>query len=134
MSGTQASCWDKWNGNGVLMNAQLYWSRAAAEMALFGILVYLEAFSLYIEKTGMVSASETDGTRFETRFHWRSPVSLVHVKSDVGQTSLLWCGAEVWRGRCELRCRPRNLTAIQNYEVLPKIASKGDVNITKLST
>ncbi|GBM78685.1 hypothetical protein AVEN_244358-1 [Araneus ventricosus] len=29
---------------------------------------------------------------------------------------------EVWRGRCQLKCCPRNLTAVQNYEVGAKIA------------
>ncbi|GBL93442.1 hypothetical protein AVEN_59651-1 [Araneus ventricosus] len=29
-------------------------------------------------------------------------------------------GVEVWRGECQLRCR--HLTAVQNYEVRPKIA------------
>ncbi|GBO42600.1 hypothetical protein AVEN_120709-1, partial [Araneus ventricosus] len=34
---------------------------------------------------------------------------------------------------CKLRCCPRNLTAVENYEVSPKIrvASKREVNITK---
>ncbi|GBM92883.1 hypothetical protein AVEN_205215-1 [Araneus ventricosus] len=36
------------------------------------------------------------------------------------QTPFRWCGAEVWR--CQLRCRPRHLTAVQNDEVRPKIA------------
>ncbi|GBN64508.1 hypothetical protein AVEN_114426-1 [Araneus ventricosus] len=39
-----------------------------------------------------------------------------------GQTSSRWCGVEVWRGGCQLRCRPRHLTEVQNYEVRPKIA------------
>ncbi|GBM53949.1 hypothetical protein AVEN_79921-1 [Araneus ventricosus] len=29
---------------------------------------------------------------------------------------LVWCGAE-----CQIRCRPRHLTEVQNYEVRPKI-------------
>ncbi|GBL78703.1 Jerky -like [Araneus ventricosus] len=33
-----------------------------------------------------------------------------------------WRGVEVWRGGCQLRCRPRHLTEVQNYEVRPKIA------------
>ncbi|GFV13445.1 uncharacterized protein TNCV_129431 [Trichonephila clavipes] len=28
-----------------------------------------------------------------------------------------WCGVVVRRGRCQLRCRPRHLTMIQNYVV-----------------
>ncbi|GBM28137.1 hypothetical protein AVEN_224194-1 [Araneus ventricosus] len=39
-----------------------------------------------------------------------------------GQTSSRWCGVEVRRGGCQLRCRPRHLTEVQNYEVRPKIA------------
>ncbi|GFY26942.1 uncharacterized protein TNCV_930831 [Trichonephila clavipes] len=34
------------------------------------------------------------------------------------ETSSLWCGVEVRRGRCQLRCRPRHLTMVQNYVVL----------------
>ncbi|GBM90895.1 hypothetical protein AVEN_155328-1 [Araneus ventricosus] len=30
-------------------------------------------------------------------------------------------GVEIWRGVCQLRCRPRHLTAIQNDEVRSKI-------------
>ncbi|GFX92488.1 uncharacterized protein TNCV_1707641 [Trichonephila clavipes] len=33
------------------------------------------------------------------------------------QTSSHWCGVVVRRGGCQLRCCPRNLTIIQNYEV-----------------
>ncbi|GFV50719.1 hypothetical protein TNCV_2213801 [Trichonephila clavipes] len=33
------------------------------------------------------------------------------------QTSSRWCGGVVRRGRCQLRCRPRHLTMVQNYEV-----------------
>ncbi|GBN90589.1 hypothetical protein AVEN_180277-1 [Araneus ventricosus] len=32
---------------------------------------------------------------------------------------LVWCGS-LERG-CKLRCRPRHLTTVQNYEVCPKI-------------
>ncbi|GBL96061.1 hypothetical protein AVEN_104306-1 [Araneus ventricosus] len=35
--------------------------------------------------------------------------------------SLKWCGG-LGRRMQELKCRPRRLTAIQNYEVNPKIA------------
>ncbi|GBM78526.1 hypothetical protein AVEN_260452-1 [Araneus ventricosus] len=38
------------------------------------------------------------------------------------QTPSRWCGVEVWRGRGQLRCRPRHLTAVQNDEVCPKTA------------
>ncbi|GBL83396.1 hypothetical protein AVEN_110700-1 [Araneus ventricosus] len=72
-----------------------------------------------------VSASGTGG------FQVRNPIplkirrvwGLLYVKSYVGeQTSSRWCGAEVWRRGCQLRCRPRHLTEVQNYEVRPKIA------------
>ncbi|GBO08372.1 hypothetical protein AVEN_55128-1 [Araneus ventricosus] len=40
-----------------------------------------------------------------------------------GQTSSRWYGAEVWSwGGCQLGCRPRHLTGIQDCEVRPKIA------------
>ncbi|GFY19730.1 transposable element Tcb1 transposase [Trichonephila clavipes] len=32
-------------------------------------------------------------------------------------TSSRWCGVVVRRGRCQLRCRPRHLTKVQNYVV-----------------
>ncbi|GFY35563.1 uncharacterized protein TNCV_196631 [Trichonephila clavipes] len=32
------------------------------------------------------------------------------------ETSSRWCGVVVRRGRCQLRCRPRHLTMVQNYE------------------
>ncbi|GBN11805.1 hypothetical protein AVEN_47113-1 [Araneus ventricosus] len=44
--------------------------------------------------------------------------SLVHVKSRWGQMSSCCCGAEVWRGGCQLRYRPHHLTAVQNYKVV----------------
>ncbi|GBM25642.1 hypothetical protein AVEN_82758-1 [Araneus ventricosus] len=40
------------------------------------------------------------------------------------KTEQSWCGEEAWREGCKLRRRrrPRHLTAVQIYEVLPKIA------------
>ncbi|GBN48298.1 hypothetical protein AVEN_9112-1 [Araneus ventricosus] len=38
-----------------------------------------------------------------------------------GQMPSRWCVAAVWRGGCRIRCRPRYLTTVQNYEVRPKI-------------
>ncbi|GBM48342.1 hypothetical protein AVEN_37800-1 [Araneus ventricosus] len=45
------------------------------------------------------------------------PVARQIIRS--GQTSSRWCGWLVWRGGCQLRHRPRHLTAVQNYEVRP---------------
>ncbi|GFT99659.1 uncharacterized protein TNCV_1140521 [Trichonephila clavipes] len=36
------------------------------------------------------------------------------------ETSSRWCGVVVWRGACQLRCRPRHLTMVQNYVVRRK--------------
>ncbi|GBL75310.1 hypothetical protein AVEN_194527-1 [Araneus ventricosus] len=48
---------------------------------------------------------------------------MVHVKSYVvGQTFSRWCGTAIWRGWFDVKCRPRHLTTVQNYEVRPKIA------------
>ncbi|GFT79341.1 uncharacterized protein TNCV_3275681 [Trichonephila clavipes] len=33
------------------------------------------------------------------------------------ETSSRWCGVVVRRGECQLRCRPRHLTMVQNYVV-----------------
>ncbi|GBM30641.1 hypothetical protein AVEN_18328-1 [Araneus ventricosus] len=56
----------------------------------------------------------------------------------VVQTSTLQFGAEVWRGKYQLRRRPRHLNAVQNYKGLtnfsPRVAPKRDVNITKLNS
>ncbi|GFU12255.1 hypothetical protein TNCV_4600541 [Trichonephila clavipes] len=41
----------------------------------------------------------------------------MYVKSVEAQTSFRWCGVEVRRGECQLRCRPRHLTMVQNDEV-----------------
>ncbi|GBL78247.1 hypothetical protein AVEN_42799-1 [Araneus ventricosus] len=42
-------------------------------------------------------------------------------------------GVEAWRGECQLMCRPRHLTTVQNYEFHPKIVlvslQKRDVNM-----
>ncbi|GBL81362.1 hypothetical protein AVEN_165496-1, partial [Araneus ventricosus] len=75
----------------------------------------------------------------DRRVAFRNPIplkirrvwGLLHAKSYGSvQTSSRWCGAEVWRGGCQLGCRPRHLTAVQNYEVRPCVASKRDVNLT----
>ncbi|GFV59796.1 hypothetical protein TNCV_956951 [Trichonephila clavipes] len=47
---------------------------------------------------------------------------LMYVKSVVAQASYLQCSVEVKRGGCQLRCRPRHLTKIQNYEVYRQTA------------
>ncbi|GFV50858.1 hypothetical protein TNCV_3921511 [Trichonephila clavipes] len=39
------------------------------------------------------------------------------VKSVEAQTSSSWCGVEVRRGRCKIRCRPHQLTIVCTYEV-----------------
>ncbi|GBO45222.1 hypothetical protein AVEN_39418-1 [Araneus ventricosus] len=57
---------------------------------------------------------------------------LLHAKLYVVTKPSRWCGAEVWRGRWQLRRRPRHLTVVQNCEVRSKIAlvllQKRDVN------
>ncbi|GBL80318.1 hypothetical protein AVEN_90487-1 [Araneus ventricosus] len=69
---------------------------------------------------GLVSASGPQGSRLETRF--RCVCGPLHVKSYVvvkrPQVGVTWKFGE----GCQLRCRPRHLTAVQNYEVRPKIA------------
>ncbi|GFW24221.1 uncharacterized protein TNCV_1847801 [Trichonephila clavipes] len=39
------------------------------------------------------------------------------------QTSTRWCGVVVRRRGCQLRCRPRHLIMVQNYEVHRQKAS-----------
>ncbi|GBM43962.1 hypothetical protein AVEN_111764-1 [Araneus ventricosus] len=84
---------------------------------------------------GKVSASRPEGSWFETRFHCISAV--LHTKCVMDETPFHWCGAAASREDYKLRCRPRHLTAVQNYEVRPqnspRFASKRNVNITKLS-
>ncbi|GBM68897.1 hypothetical protein AVEN_117468-1 [Araneus ventricosus] len=85
--------------------------------------------------------------RCRPRFQVRNPIplkvrralGLLNVKSYLrrGQTSSRWCGAVVWREGCQLRCRPRQLTAVSTLrdpsQNSPRVASKRDVNITKLT-
>ncbi|GBL53807.1 hypothetical protein AVEN_242662-1 [Araneus ventricosus] len=39
----------------------------------------------------------------------------------LNQTSSRWCGAEVWRGEYQFRCRLHRQTAVQNYEIRYKM-------------
>ncbi|GFY27520.1 uncharacterized protein TNCV_2071401 [Trichonephila clavipes] len=52
------------------------------------------------------------------------------------EMSSRWCGVVVRRGRgCQLRCRPRHLTMVQNYVVRrqnPRVAEQCDVNIQSI--
>ncbi|GFV24301.1 uncharacterized protein TNCV_422911 [Trichonephila clavipes] len=41
----------------------------------------------------------------------------MHVKSVESSNVLPWCGVEVRREGCQLRCRPRHLTMVENYVV-----------------
>ncbi|GBN87606.1 hypothetical protein AVEN_79573-1 [Araneus ventricosus] len=48
-------------------------------------------------------------------------LDLLPVKSYVGgKTSSRWCGAEIWRGGCHLRCCPRHLSLAKSYGAIPK--------------
>ncbi|GFS98508.1 hypothetical protein TNCV_3478891 [Trichonephila clavipes] len=52
------------------------------------------------------------------------------------QTSSRWCGVVVRRVGYLLRCRPRHLTLVQNFEVRrqnPRAAEQCDVNIHSLA-
>ncbi|GFX29082.1 uncharacterized protein TNCV_2072331 [Trichonephila clavipes] len=51
------------------------------------------------------------------------------------ETSSRWCVVVVRRGGCQLRCRPRHLTMVQNYVVRRQKPSCGqrDVNIHSLT-
>ncbi|GBM35986.1 hypothetical protein AVEN_78085-1 [Araneus ventricosus] len=73
--------------------------------------------------SGKVSALGPEG------FQARNPIpqkirlvlGILHVKSYVsGQMSSRWCGSS--ERECQIRCRPRHLTAAQNYDVCSKIA------------
>ncbi|GBM36018.1 hypothetical protein AVEN_78111-1 [Araneus ventricosus] len=44
-------------------------------------------------------------------------MGLVYVKSDVGRNVF----PLVWKGMCQSKCRLHHLTAVENYEVCPKI-------------
>ncbi|GBL74700.1 hypothetical protein AVEN_243582-1 [Araneus ventricosus] len=48
------------------------------------------------------------------------PLARQIIRRESNVLSLVWCGSlERW---CQLRCRPRHLTVVQNYDVRPKIA------------
>ncbi|GFS80594.1 uncharacterized protein TNCV_3870191 [Trichonephila clavipes] len=52
------------------------------------------------------------------------------------ETSSRWCGVVVRRGGCQLRCRPRHLTLVQNYVVRrqsPRAPEQCDVNLHSLT-
>ncbi|GBM68770.1 hypothetical protein AVEN_97905-1 [Araneus ventricosus] len=72
--------------------------------------------------SGKVPALGPEGCRPETRFHRKSAVHGLHAKSYAvaKRPPLVWRGS-LERG-CQLRCRPRHLTVVQNYLVRPKIA------------
>ncbi|GBO35833.1 hypothetical protein AVEN_147952-1 [Araneus ventricosus] len=90
---------------------------------------------------GKVSTSEPEGFQDQNPIPLkiRRLLGLFHVRSYVdGQTFSRCCGAEVWRGGCQLWCRSRYLNVVQNYEdrdtiCIPRVASKRDDNITKLT-
>ncbi|GBM97570.1 hypothetical protein AVEN_143801-1 [Araneus ventricosus] len=66
-----------------------------------------------------VPGSKPDSTE-DPRCMWACS-SLNHT-CGLNDLLLLQCGVEAWTGMLQLRCRPRHLTAAQNYEVRPKIA------------
>ncbi|GFY32470.1 uncharacterized protein TNCV_3559781 [Trichonephila clavipes] len=50
------------------------------------------------------------------------------------ETSSRWCGGVVRRGGCQLRCRPRHLTILQNYVIRrPRVAEQYDINIQSIT-
>ncbi|GFY20966.1 uncharacterized protein TNCV_3990101 [Trichonephila clavipes] len=53
------------------------------------------------------------------------------------ETSSRWCGVVVRKGGCQLRCRPRHLTMVQNYVVRRQKpscrAEQCDVNIQSIN-
>ncbi|GBM97734.1 hypothetical protein AVEN_265433-1 [Araneus ventricosus] len=66
--------------------------------------------------SGRASASKPDST--EDRRAW----GLLQAKSYVrSQTSARWYGEGVPYKGCQLRCRPRHLTAVQNDEIGPLV-------------
>ncbi|GBM17377.1 hypothetical protein AVEN_13252-1 [Araneus ventricosus] len=71
-----------------------------------------------------VLASGPEGRGLETWFHVRSAeyTGLMHIKSNKGLAFSHWCGLEVWKGKCWLRCRPSHLTTAQIYKLRPNIA------------
>ncbi|GFV84190.1 uncharacterized protein TNCV_3038501 [Trichonephila clavipes] len=74
------------------------------------------------------TAAVAEGYRYRTVACFVTGSSPVPIKTRrVGQrctlnlsraeTSSRWCGVVVRRGECQLRCRPRHLTMVQNYVV-----------------
>ncbi|GFS57205.1 uncharacterized protein TNCV_491201 [Trichonephila clavipes] len=62
----------------------------------------------------------------------------MHIKSvEISNVlPLVWCGVVVRRGVCQLRCRPRHLTMVENYVVVaksPHVAEQCDVNIQSIN-
>ncbi|GBL61887.1 hypothetical protein AVEN_72085-1 [Araneus ventricosus] len=92
------------------------------------------AAGLGISKRSVCSFSRSHGQHpcVETQFQIRRVLGLLHAKSYIGLKRL---PVSVVR-KCQLRCRPRHLTVVQNYEVNPqnslRVASKRNVYVTKL--
>ncbi|GBO04257.1 hypothetical protein AVEN_51809-1 [Araneus ventricosus] len=65
-------------------------------------------YGFYAKAVGL--GFDTDGHRFETRFHRRSAVdvNLVDVESDFRCETSSWCG--ILKSGCSNRCRPRHLS------------------------
>ncbi|GBM26083.1 hypothetical protein AVEN_12844-1 [Araneus ventricosus] len=72
---------------------------------------------------GKISTPGPEVSRLEIRFDRRTAVSahMVHVKSVRAKCPPVGIVRKFGEGS-QLRCRPRHLTAIQNYKVRPKIA------------
>ncbi|GBO02831.1 hypothetical protein AVEN_205517-1 [Araneus ventricosus] len=84
-----------------------------------------------------IFGSEPKGPRFYPAAKTLIILGLLYGKSYlVGQTSSQWCGAEVWRGVVSsgvVLVFSSRLKVIDPSQNSPRVASKRDVNITKLN-
>ncbi|GFU72764.1 retrovirus-related Pol polyprotein from transposon 297 [Trichonephila clavipes] len=108
-----------------LKNAPYYFSRLMAEL-LQGSEIYILSSRHPLQKIRVAVVAEWYRHRIVAGFVTSSsPVPLKTRR--VGQRCTLnlsraemssrWCGVVVRRGGCQLRCRPRHLTMVQNYVV-----------------
>ncbi|GFX23484.1 hypothetical protein TNCV_3769601 [Trichonephila clavipes] len=110
-----------------------------------GLMVPAQVSSLSLDKSPLivkhveVTDSQPACHEFQPSYSEDLPCrEEMHLKSVEAQMSSRWYSVEVKRGGCQLRCRPRHLTMVQNYEVRrqksPRVAEYCDVTIHTLTS
>ncbi|GBM73321.1 hypothetical protein AVEN_246383-1 [Araneus ventricosus] len=94
---------------------------------LRNLMVLLSTFKTFNQgRGGLVVRFRPESRRVSSSklYFTEEPSHIGSVASKIirsGQMLSRWCGVEVQSELCQLRCRPRYLTAVQNYEICLKI-------------